>query len=77
MSMSKKDFIALADVIKEAEKIGYPFSQSNIGLLADFCQYQNNNFMRGRWLDYIAGKCGKNGGKVKERKVYFAPCSND
>jgi hypothetical protein len=33
--------------------------------LADFCKAQNPNFNRDRWLDYIAGKCGKNGGKVK------------
>lgn len=73
MSMSKKDFIALADVIQGME----PIAISEIGMaqkaqwtfmrdrLADFCQHQNPRFNRERWLDYIAGRCGKNGGKIK------------
>jgi hypothetical protein len=32
-------------------------------VLADFCRTQNPRFDRERWLDYIAGKCGPNGGK--------------
>ena len=72
MAMSKKDFIALADAIKahnefkrdvwgkNAERMCFNVEQ--IETLADFCQSQNSRFMRGRWLDYIAGKCGKNGG---------------
>jgi hypothetical protein len=63
--MSKKHFIALADVIRTANH--FPdspvFSQQAIKDLADFCQSQNYDFNRSRWLDYIAGKCGKNGGK--------------
>jgi hypothetical protein len=35
--------------------------------LADFCQSQNPRFDRARWLDYIAGKCGPNGGKSKAK----------
>lgn len=63
--MSKRHFIALADTIKTANH--FPdspvFSQEAITELADFCQSQNSDFNRERWLDYIAGKCGKNGGK--------------
>lgn len=33
--------------------------------LADFCKSQNYRFDRGRWLAYIAGECGPNGGKIK------------
>jgi hypothetical protein len=33
-----------------------------INHLADFCQSQNPNFNRDRWLGYIAGTNGKNGG---------------
>lgn len=67
--MSKKQLIALADVIiastpKDNSAQG-TFSRSVILELADFCESQNPNFMRQRWLDYIEGKCGKNGGKVK------------
>lgn len=32
--------------------------------LADFCIEQNGRFNRHRWLDYIKGECGPNGGKV-------------
>lgn len=67
--MSKKHFIALADAIRdfnECAKHGDcdPFTPTQIALLAGFCEEQNPNFNRERWLDYIAGKCGKNGGKV-------------
>lgn len=68
--MSKKDFIALADVIIRSgpadRSASGAFSLSAIQLLADFCQQQNPNFKRDRWLSYIAGECGKNGGKVKQ-----------
>lgn len=67
MSMSKKDFIALADVIrdynKDAGDIGQcPFDKRQTELLADFCYQQNSNFNRDRWLAYVAGTCGPNGG---------------
>lgn len=70
MSMSKKDFIALADDIREHNVVAKnndnytAFTEDQIELLAQFCRNQNSNFMRERWLDYIAGKCGKNGGKI-------------
>ena len=60
--MTKKHFIALADFIKRNER---EFNNNQIELLADFCGYQNTRFNRSRWLQYIAGVCGKNGGKVK------------
>ena len=64
MSMSSKDFIALADVIKAqiARELDYPgavqrpFTYGQIQELADFCQSQNQNFDRQKWLGYIAGK---------------------
>ena len=45
------------------------FTHTQILALADWCALQNPNFKRDRWLDYIAGKCGKNGGAVKQPKV--------
>ena len=76
MSMSKKDFIALADHIRNINGVygtsglNRPFgshgtlvySQEAIEHLANFLQHQNPAFMRERWLDYIAGECGPNGG---------------
>jgi len=68
--MSKKHFIALADVIRDHNRVAQnnksetAFTEDQIQTLAWFCKKQNMNFDKGRWLDYIAGKCGPNGGKV-------------
>lgn len=77
MAMSKKDFIALADVIRERE----PEKQTEewfqwVGTkhaLADFCAAQNPRFNRERWLAYIEGECGPNGGAItRERRALRA-----
>lgn len=39
---------------------------STIEVLADFCYSQNPHFNRGRWLGYINGEFGPNGGSVKK-----------
>ncbi len=65
--MSKKHFIALADMIREYNRCNSdkPFTAEQVGALASFCASQNYDFKRDRWMDYIAGACGKNGGAVK------------
>ena len=66
MAMSKKHFIVLADMLRRAnqeEKWWNLFTETHLDVIADFCKSQNPRFMRGRWLDYVAGKCGPNGGK--------------
>lgn len=65
--MTKQHFIALADVIKQARQssdLFTPFSQKQINVLADYCKEQNARFNRARWLAYINGECGPNGGKL-------------
>ena len=69
MSMSKKDFIALADALR-SEKPGANWNPNkmvqwelDIKAVADVCQKSNPRFNRDRWLAYIAGECGPNGGK--------------
>lgn len=70
MAMSKKDFIALADAIREHHAqlahIKQPaadnFTMSQLEVLASFCKRTNPNFKRDRWLSYIAGECRPNGG---------------
>jgi hypothetical protein len=72
--MTKKHFIALANTIREYNEAAFKpgtntvsplqFSHTQLMVLADFCQASNPRFNRERWLSYIAGKCGKNGGKV-------------
>lgn len=67
MAMSKQDFVALADAVKEfnfTKDRGY-FTFEHVKVLADFCQLQNPRFNRQRWLRYIAGECGPNGGSIK------------
>lgn len=84
MSMTKKDFVALADLIRSKKpvtacSIGLPmqdyysegldtgsvlFWRDIMNSLADFCQKQNPNFDRERWLNYVAGNCGPSGGKI-------------
>jgi hypothetical protein len=73
--MSKKHFIELADTIRRYNANTFPpgtnivsplqFGHTQLLALADFCQAQNPNFNRDRWLSYIAGECGPCGGKVK------------
>lgn len=65
--MQKRHFIALADVIRRANNSPWDeqhFRDGQIDKLASFCQSQNPRFDRDRWLGYIAGTCGPNGGKV-------------
>jgi len=82
--MTKKHFIALADVIRRERAIAMaelqtaqsdpelnPVFENGVlagvdtmtRVLADFCESQNPKFNRERWLGYIAGTNGKNGGK--------------
>lgn len=72
--MSKKHFIALADAIRSHNLFAMSdhnpiFGPAHLDLLADFCQSSNPKFDRLRWLGYIAGTNGKNGGKRSESTV--------
>ena len=64
--MNKKTLIALADAIREHNRIhagGFSeYAGVTLDTLADFCQSQNPYFNRDRWLHYVAGECGPNGG---------------
>lgn len=62
-TMTKKHFISLARHIKTASC--EPFTQGQLLLLAKFCQCHNPRFNEGRWLGYIQGENGPNGGRVK------------
>ena len=65
--MTKKNFIALAETMQRTrpDNTAPSFAQwkDDVQALADFCQSQNPQFDRERWLSYIAGTCEKNGGK--------------
>jgi hypothetical protein len=70
--MTKKHFIALADFIRlhnlGADPATYvtAFDAEHLKTLAAFCKSQNANFNTDRWLAYIAGECGPNGGTSKK-----------
>ena len=70
--MTKKNFTALADAIREvnADSSATPFTDWQVGTLADFCAAQNDQFNRERWLGYIAGSNGNNGGMRKAKREY-------
>ena len=70
--MAKQHFIALADSIRahnaqlaHITNARDTFTDSQLSALADFCASVNPAFKRDRWLSYIAGECGKNGGAIK------------
>ncbi len=68
MSMSKQDFVALADAIKHHNQWSDPadkFTENQLIALGEFCKARNANFLTHRWHEYIAGKCGLNGGAIK------------
>jgi hypothetical protein len=75
MSMSKKDFIALADALRPiiegpvmVHETGKPTRTIQDDLaraMADFCAGQNPQFKRDRWLSYLRGECGPSGDAVK------------
>lgn len=79
--MTKQHFIALADMIKKANHPdywkSYNFNEGQINMIADFCREQNPNFNRERWLSYIKGECGSNGGKVKTNNLKTAGVQYD
>lgn len=67
--MTKKQFIALADHIKRenaANPDNPPFSGHAIEKLSAFCKASNPQFNKWRWLRYIRGECGPNGGSINK-----------
>lgn len=71
--MTKKDFIALADVFRKTK---WSASEPNAAMIlqwvldrdmvASVCAATNPRFNRERWIAYIDGECGPNGGEVKK-----------
>jgi hypothetical protein len=74
--MTKKHFIALADIVRSLKPTATEHGMSEHfdaemnqwrrmrAQLGDLCASSNPRFNRDRWLGYIAGTHGKNGGKV-------------
>lgn len=58
--MTKKDFIGLADALR-----GVELNVDDQEFIAQFLARNNPKFKRDRWLAYLRGECGRNGGKLK------------
>jgi hypothetical protein len=69
MAMSKQDFVALADAIREHNRLlstaSAPFTAAHLETLSSFCKRQNSAFMPSRWTGYIDGVNGPSGGSKK------------
>lgn len=68
--MTGKDFVFLANIIKQTKPTNpdngmlLQWEATKLSIAAEF-SLKYPNFKKDRWLDYIAGKCGPKGGKVK------------
>ena len=62
--MTKKHFIKLANMIRNDGT----FTANQQNEIANVCASINPLFNKGRWLNYIAGECGPNGGAIKQTK---------
>lgn len=68
--MSKKDFIALADALRgskppAADPARVYRWEIDVQEIAVVLGRDNPRFNRARWLDYVNGPCGPNGGAKK------------
>lgn len=63
--MTKQDFVALADAIRDGRRRIDYLDKDLLAVLADFCASRNPRFQRERWLGYVRGECGPNGGKLE------------
>lgn len=89
--MTKRHFVALAEVfraVKPELPSGFEDAQTYAQKCAHFCQWerdrdamalfcqaQNPQFDRERWLGYIEGTCGQ-GGNVDNLRRYCAECGD-
>jgi len=71
VSMSKRDFVKLADALR-AERPGDNWNPNkrvqwelDIKAIANVCAESNPRFKRERWMSYVNGECGPNGGELR------------
>lgn len=61
--MTKKHFVALANALRPYRKEIPP---DVLDAITRFCESQNPDFKKERWLKFLNGKCGVNGGQLKK-----------
>ena len=74
MSMSNRDFVSLADAIRQ-DLCGFRMVYDKntpdvtgakvVDMLARFCKHRSCRFNESRWRSYLAGECGLSGGAIK------------
>jgi hypothetical protein len=71
MAMTKKNFIQTADALRAARPSGTLFTEiqmeqweSQVRAMADMFEAANPQFKRDRWLNYVYGRGGVNGGPI-------------
>ena len=66
--MSKKHFIALADALRQTRPADHWDAnkrvqwEMDVRVIADVLNQSNPRFNYSRWMDYVNGLCGPNGG---------------
>jgi len=65
--MTSKSMIRLADAIKAHNKLGpaETFRSTHLYALCNWMTKENPKFNVDRWIGYLRGKCGPQGGKRK------------
>lgn len=63
--MTKKYLIQFADHLKRELDGERGLRMCQIEYVADFLQRVNPSFNRARWIGYIKGECGPNGGVIR------------
>jgi hypothetical protein len=77
--MTKRELIALAQTIRDHNALPFSntqFTSDQIRALADFCASTNPRFKRERWLGYIAGENGPNGGQLRTPPGHSHGCTS-
>ena len=72
--MYRKQFVALAEEIKHHNRINpeHAFDAVQLASIMRFLKSENPQFNAERWVGFIAGENGANGGRVKPAKVEIA-----
>lgn len=65
-ALTKKHFISLADALRECQSAMLPgIPEHVLDALCRWMSRENPNFNRHRWLGYLRGECGPNGGTLQ------------
>jgi hypothetical protein len=67
--ITKKYLIAVGQLIKDARGTSDEFSTSQIHSMASMFRRHNPRFSRERWIGFVMGVNGPNGGAIRRRRL--------